>query len=152
MESITRRQLLGILSTIAVTGRVSFAQDGATIQVYKDATCGCCSIWVDHLRKAGFKATVTDAEDMVAVKTKYGVPQRVRSCHTGLVGGFVVEGHVPAADIQRMLKERPAVAGIGVPGMPIGSPGMEVAGVKPQAYDVLAFNKAGETRIFASHR
>jgi hypothetical protein len=89
---------------------------------------------------------------MVAIKTKHGVPQRVRSCHTGLVGGFVIEGHVPAADIQRLLKERPAVVGIGVPGMPIGSPGMEVAGVKPQAYDVLAFNKAGETHVFASHR
>jgi hypothetical protein len=152
VTSITRRQLLGLFSTIAVTGRVSFAQNGAAIHVYKDATCGCCSIWVEHLRKAGFKAAVTDADDMMAIKAKHGVPQRVRSCHTGLVDGFVVEGHVPAADIQRMLKERPAIAGIGVPGMPIGSPGMEVAGVKPQAYDVLAFNKAGETHIFASHR
>jgi hypothetical protein len=152
METITRRQLLGILSTIAVTGRVSLAQNGATIQVYKDASCGCCSLWVDHLRKAGFKATVTDAEDMNAIKAKHGVPPRARSCHTGLVGGYVVEGHVPAEDVLRLLKERPGIVGIGVPGMPIGSPGMEVAGVKPQAYDVLAFNKAGETHVFASHR
>jgi hypothetical protein len=152
MESMTRRQLLGILSTVAVTARVSFAQNGPAIQVYKDASCGCCSLWVDHLRKAGFKATVTDADDMAAIKTKHGVPQRARSCHTGLVGGYVVEGHVPAEDVLRLLKERPAIVGIGVPGMPIGSPGMEVAGVKPQAYDVLAFNKAGETHVFASHR
>ena len=88
---------------------------------------------------------------MEAIKTKHGVPRQARSCHTAVVGTFVIEGHVPAADVQRLLKERPAVVGIGVPGMPIGSPGMEVASVKPQPYDVLAFNKAGEITVFASH-
>jgi hypothetical protein len=137
---------------IAATGLRAAAQKPPAVQVYKDPTCGCCSLWVEHLRKAGFTATVTDVEDMTAIKTKYGVPVQARSCHTALLGGYVVEGHVPAADVQRLLKERPAIAGIGVAGMPIGSPGMEVAGVKPQPYDVLAFNKAGETQVFASHR
>jgi hypothetical protein len=90
-------------------------------------------------------------DDMAAIKAKHGVPGRVRSCHTALVGGYVLEGHVPAEDVQRLLRQRPGIVGVGVPGMPIGSPGMEVAGVKPQKYDVLAFNKAGETHVFASH-
>jgi hypothetical protein len=128
------------------------AQKSPAIQVYKDPTCGCCALWVEHLRKAGFTATVTDVADMTAIKTKHGVPSQARSCHTALVDGYVVEGHVPVDDIQRLLKQRPAVVGIGVPGMPIGSPGMEVANVKPQPYDVLAFDKAGETKVFASHR
>jgi len=108
-------------------------------------------LWVEHLRKAGFSATVTEVEDIGAIKAKYGVPSRVGSCHTALVGNYVLEGHVPAEDVRRLLNERPDIAGIGVPGMPIGSPGMEVAGMKPSAYDVLAFDKAGKIRVFASH-
>jgi len=135
----------------ASAGMRGFAQSGPAVQVYKDPTCGCCALWVEHLRKAGFTATVTDVEDMTALKTKHGVPPRARSCHTAVTGDYVIEGHVPAADVQRLLKERPSVVGIGVPGMPIGSPGMEVAGVKPQPYDVLAFDKAGQTTVFASH-
>ena len=149
---MTRRQLLGILSMLAATGVRVAAQKGPAVQVYKDPTCGCCSLWVEHLRKAGFSATVSDVEDIDAIKTKHGVPRQVRSCHTAIVGGYVIEGHVPATDVQRLLKERPAVAGIGVAGMPIGSPGMEVASVKPQPYDVLAFTKAGEVTVFASHK
>jgi hypothetical protein len=151
MKPMTRRQLLGTLSILAATGSRPLAQKGPAIQVYKDPTCGCCSLWVEHLRKAGFSATVNDVENMDAIKTKHGVPRQTRSCHTAIVGGYVIEGHVPVADVQRLLKERPAIVGIGVPGMPIGSPGMEVASVKPQPYDVLAFNKAGETTVFASH-
>ena len=148
---LSRRQLLGIVSLVATAGLRPFAQSGPAVQVYKDPTCGCCALWVEHLRKAGFTAMVTDVEDMTALKTKHGVPPRARSCHTAVTGDYVIEGHVPAADVQRLLKERPAVVGIGVPGMPIGSPGMEVAGVKPQPYDVLAFDKAGQTTVFASH-
>ena len=121
------------------------------VEVYKSPTCGCCSKWVDHLRSHGFQVRVTDTETIDQLKTKHGVPRQVRSCHTALVGGYVVEGHVPAADVQRLLKERPSIAGIGVPGMPIGSPGMEVAGVKPQVFDVIAFAKDGSTRVFSSH-
>jgi hypothetical protein len=151
MKQMTRRQILGTLSIVAVAGWRAGAQALPAVQIYKDPTCGCCAIWVEHLRKAGFTTKVTDVDDMAAIKTKNGVPARVGSCHTALVGGYVVEGHVPAADVQRLLKERPAIVGIGVPGMPIGSPGMEVAGVKPQPYDVLAFDKTGNTRVFASH-
>jgi len=147
---MTRREVLGAFS-LAIAGVPLAAQRGAAVQVYKDPTCGCCALWVEHLRKAGFTATVTDVDDMAAIKAKYGVPGRVRSCHTALVGGYVLEGHVPAEDVQRLLRQRPGIVGVGVPGMPIGSPGMEVAGVKPQKYDVLAFNKAGETHVFASH-
>ncbi len=154
MKQMTRRQILGTLSLLAAGSLRGTAQTLPAVQVFRDPTCGCCALWVEHLRKAGFTATITNVDDIGAIKTKYGVPPRLGSCHTavvGGVGGYVVEGHVPAADVQRLLKERPAIVGIGVPGMPIGSPGMEVAGVKPQAFDVLSFNKAGETRVFASH-
>jgi hypothetical protein len=151
MGSMTRRQLLAAVTMLAGAGIRPFAQKGPAVQVYKDATCGCCALWVEHLRKAGFSATVTDAEDMTAVKAKYGVPNQARSCHTAIVDGYVIEGHVPAVDVQRLLKERPGAVGLAVPGMPIGSPGMEVASVKPQPYDVLAFDKAGRTTVFASH-
>ena len=124
----------------------------ASVEVYKSPTCGCCSKWVDHLKAAGLTVRTTDTEAVDELKNKHGVPKQVRSCHTALVGGYVIEGHVPVADVQRLLKERPAIVGIGVPGMPIGSPGMEVAGMKPQPYDTLAFDKDGQTRVFASHR
>jgi hypothetical protein len=151
MKRLSRRQLLWIVSAVAVAGARPLAQKGPAVQVYKDPTCGCCALWVDRLRKAGFVATVTDVADMTAIKDKHGVPRQARSCHTAVVDGYVVEGHVPVEDVQRLLKQRPAVAGLGVPGMPIGSPGMEVAGMKPQPYDVLAFDKRGQTTVFASH-
>jgi len=121
------------------------------VEVYKDPACGCCSKWIDHLRSHGFTARAIDTDKMDQIKTSRGVPRQARSCHTAIVGGYVVEGHVPAADIQRLLKERPAILGIAVPGMPIGSPGMEVPGMKAQPFDVIAFSKDGSTRIFASH-
>ena len=122
------------------------------VQVYKDPTCGCCSKWVEHLRAQGFATKTTEVADIAEVKTRNNVPRQARSCHTALVGGYVIEAHVSAADIQRLLKESPVgVVGLGVPGMPIGSPGMEVPGGKAQPYDVLAFDKAGQTRVFASH-
>jgi hypothetical protein len=122
-----------------------------SVEVYKDPSCGCCSKWIDHLRSHGFTAKAIDTDKIDEIKTSRGVPQKARSCHTAIVGGYVVEGHVPAADIQRLLKERPAIVGIAVPGMPIGSPGMEVPGTKAQAFDVIAFSKDGSTRVFASH-
>ena len=150
-EPMTRRQLLSAIAMVAATGVRPFAQKGPVVQVYKDATCGCCSLWVEHLRKAGFSANVSDVQDMTTVKDTYGVPRQARSCHTAVVNGYVVEGHVPAADVQRLVTGRPNIVGIAVPGMPIGSPGMEVANVKPQPYEVLAFDKAGQTTVFASH-
>ena len=124
---------------------------GATVEVYKSPTCGCCSKWVEHLEAHGFTVKTTNVEDIYEVKTTHRVPAAVESCHTALVGGYVVEGHVPASDVQTLLRERPAVAGIGVRGMPIGSPGMEVEGVTPQPYNVLAFDTQGQTHVFAKH-
>ena len=121
------------------------------VEVFKSPTCGCCSKWVDHLRAHGFTVRTTETEAIDDIKAKHQIPQSARSCHTALVGGYVVEGHVPAADVQRLLKERPAIAGIAVPGMPIGSPGMEVPGMKAQPFEVVAFTKQGTTRVFASH-
>jgi hypothetical protein len=121
------------------------------VEVYKDPGCGCCSAWADHLKAAGFTVNVTEKADLADFKTKHGVPTQARSCHTALVGGYVLEGHVPAADVQRLLKDKPAVVGIAVPGMPIGSPGMEVKGMKAAAYDVVTFDKQGATKVYASY-
>lgn len=119
------------------------------VVVYKDANCGCCKKWVDHLRKNGFKVTSHDTRDMNAVKVNAGVKSDLQSCHTAMVGGYVIEGHVPASDIQRLLKQRPKIAGLAVPGMPAGSPGME--GPTKDKYDVIAFEKSGRTKVFARH-
>lgn len=104
------------------------------------------------MRDHGFTVTVFDAENLAEVKERYKIPAELQSCHTAIVDGYLVEGHVPVADVERMLKERPAIAGIGVPGMPIGSPGMEVAGSAAQPYDVMAFDAAGNMEVFASYR
>jgi hypothetical protein len=119
----------------------------ASIKVYKDPNCGCCKEWVKHLEQNGFKVEVVDMPDLSAVKAKYGVTDTLKACHTGVVNGYVVEGHVPADLILKMLKEKPAIAGLAVPGMPMGSPGME--GASKQHYDVLTFDRAGHTSVYA---
>ena len=121
------------------------------ITVYKNAQCGCCRAWVEHLRKEGFQVTAKDVDDLAAIKTKLGVPSSLSSCHTAIVGAYVVEGHVPAADIRKLLATKPKVTGIGVPGMPVGSPGMEMPGYPPDKYTVMTFAKDGKQRVFASH-
>ena len=126
----------------------AWASEPALVKVYKSPTCGCCSKWIDHLRSNGFEVQATDLPDVNPLKHENGVPRRLRSCHTAFVGGYVVEGHVPAADVRRLLEERPEISGIAVPGMPIGSPGME--GPNPEHYEVLSFG-AGGTDGFAEH-
>src|SRR5688572_725528 len=106
------------------------------VSVFKTATCGCCGLWVEHMKANGFDLKVQDVEDISAIKAKLGVRSEVSSCHTSQVGGYVVEGHVPADVVHRLLKERPKVAGIAVPGMPLGSPGMEVPGGRKDSYAV----------------
>jgi hypothetical protein len=117
--------------------------------VYKDPNCGCCAEWVSHVRKAGFVVTVRDTADMSSVKASFGVPSALESCHTARVGAYAIEGHVPADLIQKLLREQPVARGLAVPGMPQGSPGME-QGAPKDAYEVLLFDKAGKTRVFAS--
>ena len=138
-------------ATIGMAGAAQQRQTGPAVDVYKSPTCGCCSKWIEHMRESGFAVKATDLGDMTKVKAKYGVPDQVQSCHTAVVEGYVLEGHVPAADVRRLLKEKPAIAGIAVPGMPVGSPGMEVPNMKGDLYNVIAFDKKGTTRVFAKH-
>jgi len=121
------------------------------ILVHKDASCGCCKKWVAHLSANGFQPAVRDEADMDAVKKTLGVPAALQSCHTAVVGGYLVEGHVPAADIKRMLATRPKIVGLAVPGMVTGSPGMEAPGRPAEPYDVVAWDAKGATRTFARH-
>lgn len=123
------------------------------IVVYKDPDCGCCRDWVTHLRANGFAPEPHDRGDMAALKDSLGVPAALRSCHTAVVGRYLIEGHVPAADITRLMATTPrGVAGLAVPGMPSGSPGMEMPGGRAEPYRVMAFDAAGRATVFASHR
>lgn len=120
------------------------------ITIYKSRTCGCCTKWVDHLRENGFRTIVHDEEEMDRIKDEAGIPKPLRSCHSAIVKKYLIEGHVPAADIHRLLAERPKVAGLAVPGMPAGSPGMAEPG-EEGGYQVVAFQFDGSTTHFASH-
>lgn len=144
--------LLGA-GSLAVTGaRVRAAQQALPeVLVYKTPTCGCCGKWVEHLRANGFKVNVVERDDLGDIRRDWKVPRTLASCHTARIGRYVIEGHVPAADIRRLLASQPRVDGLSVPGMPIGSPGME-QGDTVEPYDVLAFNAAGETTVFARHK
>ncbi|KLJ00839.1 copper amine oxidase [Luteimonas sp. FCS-9] len=119
--------------------------------VHKTATCGCCGKWVDHMRQDGFEVETVDVDDLAAVKTRLGVPDAMASCHTAEIGGYFVEGHVPAQDVRRLLAERPAARGIAAPGMPMGSPGMEMPDGRSQAYTVELVEADGTHRPFAEH-
>lgn len=123
---------------------------GPAVTVFKDPNCGCCKEWVEHLRRHAFKVVAKDTSDVSGIKRSGRVPSQLMSCHTAFVNGYVIEGHVPAEDIKRLLEEKPKVAGLVVGGMPIGSPGMEV-GNRKDKYDVVAFSRDGSTRVFAKH-
>ena len=123
----------------------------AALTVYKDPSCGCCKKWVEHLTANGFRPIVKDRSDMTALKDSLGVPTALRSCHTAVAGKYVIEGHVPAADMKRLLSKAPkGVLGLAVPNMPAGSPGMEMSG-RGDRYDVLAFSADGKAHVFATH-
>jgi hypothetical protein len=123
---------------------------GPSVTVYKDAFCGCCSVWVKHLEANGFQVKVNVVENMDERKRTNGVPSNLKSCHTAVVNGYTIEGHVPAEEIHRLLKERPKAKGLAVPGMPIGSPGME-AGTTRQAFSVLLFDTDGKTSVYRQY-
>ena len=125
------------------------AAEKSDVKVYKTPTCGCCTKWIEHLEANGFRVEAKELPDLRGLKQTNGIPPRLGSCHTAIVEGYVIEGHVPAQDIARLLEERPAVAGLAVPGMPIGSPGME--GPNPERYEVLSFDSGGRTTVFATH-
>lgn len=145
--------LASLVAASAPAGRSQpYAGSSAPIRitVFKDPNCGCCKSWIEHLRKHGFAVVVRDTSDVSGAKRAGRVPEQLRSCHTAFVNGYVIEGHVPAPDIQRLLSEKPKAAGLAVPGMPVGSPGMEM-GARVESYDVVAFNRDGTTRVFARH-
>lgn len=143
---------LGAIVTAPLAGATLMASvrddQPRAMTVYKSPTCGCCSAWIEHVQQAGFTCTVRDLPDLTEVKASFGIPRALESCHTAQIGGYLVEGHVPADLIQKLLREKPVARGLAVPGMPIGSPGME--GGTPERYQVLLFDKAGTTRVFAT--
>ncbi len=146
-----RRQLLGAgLALLAAAAGVQAQQPSAVlVEVWKDPNCGCCKDWVAHLEANGFKVKVNDTGN-AAMRSRLGVAQKYGSCHTGLVGGYAVEGHVPAREIRRLLKEKPQAVGLAVPGMPVGSPGMDgkVYGGRQDAYDVVLLARDGSASVY----
>jgi hypothetical protein len=144
-----RRLFGGRLIALALMGPSMSAVGAAGVTVYKDPNCGCCSAWVDHLKANGFSVAVHNVKDMAPHKKKLGVPERLASCHTAVVDGYTIEGHVPATEIKRLLAERPRASGLAVPGMPEGSPGMETG--KRDPYDVLLFDTDGKATVYKSY-
>jgi hypothetical protein len=149
----TRRRVVALLAGLPALAcpALAHATSLPKIVVAKDPNCGCCAGWVDHLRAAGFSAEVNDTPRVNAVKARLGVPPELASCHTAEIGRYVIEGHVPASAIVRLLKELPEGKGLAVPGMPTGSPGMEVEGSPPDTYEVILFGAFGQ-RPFARFR
>lgn len=126
---------------------VPVAADAPLVTVYKSPTCGCCKAWASYMEREGFRVETRDVVDMTTVKDSLGVPSDLSSCHTGTVDGYVLEGHVPAEQVRRLLAERPEARGLAVPGMPIGSPGMEQGDLR-QPYDVLVVGEGGEAAVY----
>ena len=150
---VTRRSLLALALTVGLTwaGSVWMAAQASPkpqMTVYKSSTCGCCEKWVEHMRANGFEVKAIDVPDIDKVKKERGVPDAAASCHTATVNGYLVEGHVPADAVLKMLKEKPAIAGIAAPGMPMGSPGMEMPNGQKEPYTIVSFDKSGKTAVY----
>ena len=140
---------VGTLAAVVVAQKPA----ATVVDVFRSPTCGCCMKWVEHMRQAGFDVKVKDLEQdaLDKIKSDRGIPPTAQSCHTARVAGYTIEGHVPADAVQKLLKDKPAVAGLAVGGMPLGSPGMEVPGGRKQAFNVVSFGKDGSTKVFASY-
>ena len=151
----TRRGLMigaaQAFTTVALAGTGPATETLPKMTVTRDPNCGCCGNWVKHIKAAGFPVDVVELDDVLPLKVKLGVPEALMSCHTAEIGGYVIEGHVPAEAVKRLLVERPKAIGIAVPGMPVGSPGMEVPGQAPQSYEIAIFS-AGRQHVFARYR
>lgn len=145
-----RREVLWLLLGVALSAATAAWGSGLPpVEVYKSATCGCCGRWTDHLRQQGFTVSTHDVADVSAERNRLGMPDGVAGCHTAVVGGYVIEGHVPASDIKRLLTEKPRALGLAVPNMPNASPGMECP--HPVPYEVLLMQVDGAVRTFATH-
>lgn len=154
-RGLRRRYLLAalpLLGTALVAPRLVRAATGTPIEVWKDPHCGCCHDWIAHMQAHGFSATIHDTGNN-AVRARLGLPPKLGSCHTALVGGYLIEGHVPASDVRALLQQKPKALGLAVPGMPVGSPGMDgaVYGNRLDPYDVLLVARDGSTRVFKSY-
>ncbi len=160
VPSVTRKQIVAI-AIVAIACAViasglawwdgrRVAYDPDTVVVYKDPSCDCCGRWIRHLEQAGFKVEVQAELDLGARNAQLGIPKALAACHTAIVHGYLIEGHVPASDIRRLLSERPNARGLAVPGMPVGSPGMET-GDQNDPYDVVLFDEAGKQRVFSHY-
>lgn len=154
-KSPTRRGLMigaaHAFTGLALAGTAAATETLPKMTVTRDPNCGCCGNWVEHIKAAGFPVNVVQVDDVMPLKARLGVPEALMSCHTAEIGGYAIEGHVPADAIKRLLVERPQAKGIAVAGMPVGSPGMEVPGQAPQAYEIAIFS-AGRQHIFARYR
>lgn len=148
---LSRRRLLGTLTAALALPAFGRAKP-PLVEVWKDVSCGCCHDWITHMLANGFEVRAYDVGN-VAARQRLGVPAKLGSCHTALVDGYAIEGHVPASEVQRLLRERPPAVGLVVPGMPIGSPGMDTPayGGRRDAYSVLLLGKDGTTRVYASY-
>ena len=151
LTPLSRRTLL--VAGLGATAVAACAPGHSSMElvVYKTPLCGCCTAWVDQMRAAGFKARVNELPDLTSLRSSRGVSDDLASCHTALIGGYVLEGHVPAEDVRKLLAERPEAVGLAVPGMPLGSPGMEMPDGQREAYETLLILKGGSTRMFVRH-
>jgi hypothetical protein len=144
------RNVIAVIATIILFAISSPSQSsGPLVTVFKTPTCSCCGKWVEHLKANGFSVKVQEVNNTAASEKEYRVPRTMASCHTAVVDGYTIEGHVPGAEIKRLLSERPKVVGLAVPGMPMGSPGME--GARGEAYSVLSFDESGHTSVYARY-
>ena len=159
-KTLTRRTTLRAVLTTLGAAALGFSKFGNAsspddvVTVWKTPTCGCCKDWVIHMRKEGFNVVANDVPDTAPIRQKLGLPAKFGSCHTAQVGGYVIEGHVPASEVKRLLREKPAAIGLAVPGMPIGSPGMEMKGEMTgvrDAYDVVLVARDGGSRVYQSY-
>jgi hypothetical protein len=141
MSQVTRRKAMFYAAACALFAGAARAEEARKVVVHKSATCGCCGGWAAHMRDAGYIVEEINEPDMKAVKTRLGVPEKLASCHTAVIDGYVIEGHVPALAVAQLLKERPKAIGVAAPGMPMGSPGMEMGA--PEAYALYLFDAAG---------
>ena len=141
---------LGLMAALGFSTTALAAGAAQSIHVYKSPTCGCCTDWVKHLEENGFEVEVTETNNLNPIKADAGLTPALASCHTAFIGDYVIEGHVPASDIQRLIAEASKASGLSVPGMPMGSPGMDM-GDRKDHYKVILFNEAGQTRVFAQY-
>lgn len=146
---MNRRQFMIAVGLVPLAVPPAFA--AGPMLVFRDPSCGCCGAWVDHIRAAGFPVEVRMEQQMHRIKAQLGIPRELASCHSATIGGYVIEGHVPAEVIVKLLRERPSLAGIAVPGMPVGSPGMEVPGQKPEPFRVIGFAENAPRDVYMDY-